>query len=285
MRTVGEVLEESIQTLKSANIKGAHLDARLIVAHGLNMTSQHVFGYPEEQINDCDLECVQKLVARRSMHEPLALIIGVKEFWSLLFKVTAATLIPRPDSETLIEAVLVNHPDREWPARFLDLGTGSGCLLLSLLNEYHNATGVGIDISADALKVAKFNGKNLGLGARVDFIQMDWNSGVQGMEDFDIIVCNPPYVAEKDKDQIAFNVVGYEPFDALFAGQDGLREYKTIFSLLAETKNLTCDVFFEVGVRQANVVCKLLKNAGLRDISIYHDLAGIGRCVAAKMEN
>ena len=285
MTTVGEALKESIQTLRRANINRAYLDARLIVAHGLQISPQQVFGTPERQLKNSDLDNVRKLIARRSQHEPVALIVGEKEFWSLLFKVTAATLIPRPDSETVIESVLTIHPNKELPTRILDLGTGSGCLLLTLLHEYQNATGVGIDISADALKVAKFNGKNLGLGARVDFIQMDWNSGVSGMEDFDIIVCNPPYVAEKDRDQIAFNVVGYEPFDALFAGEDGLREYKTIVSLLAETKNLTCDVFFEVGVSQANVVCKLLKNAGLHDISIYHDLAGIGRCVAAKMEN
>ena len=283
MTTVGDLLEESIQTLKLAHIYGAHLDARLIVAHGLEITSQQVFGYPEKKLKDSDLARVRKLVARRSQHEPVALIIGEKEFWSLLFKVTAATLIPRPDSETLIEAVLSNHPDSTRPARILDLGTGSGCLLLALLHEYQNSTGVGIDSSEDALTVARFNGNNLGMGKRVDFIQMDWNDGVPILEDFDIIISNPPYVAENDQGKLLINVIGYEPHNALFAGLDGLREYKTIFSLLAKTKNATCDVFFEVGLNQADVVSKMLKNAGLRDISIYTDLAGIGRCVAAKM--
>ena len=283
MTAVGEVLEESIQALQLANIITAHLDARLIVAYGLQMTPQQVFGYPEKQLKDSDLARVQKLVARRSKHEPVALIIGEKEFWSLLFKVTAATLIPRPDSETLIEAVLSNHLDRKWPTRILDLGTGSGCLLLALLHEYRNSTGVGIDFSEDALKVAKFNGDNLGMGERVEFIQMDWNNGVPSLEDFDIIISNPPYLAEDDREKLSVNVVGFEPYSALFAGLDGLREYKAIFSLLGATKNLTCDVFFEVGLNQADVVSKMLKNAGFRDISIYPDLAGIGRCVAAKI--
>ena len=283
MTTVGEVLEESIQALQLANIIRAHLDARLIVAYGLQMTSQQVFGYPEKQLQDNDLARVRKLVARRSQHEPVALIIGEKEFWSLLFKVTAATLIPRPDSETLIEAVLSNYLDRKSPTRILDLGTGSGCLLLALLHEYRNSTGVGIDFSEDALKVAKFNGDNLGMGERVEFIQMDWNYGVPSLESFDIIISNPPYLAENDREELSVNVVGFEPYSALFAGLDGLREYKTIFSLLAATKNMTCDVFFEVGFNQADVVSKMLKNAGFRDISIYPDLAGIGRCVAAKI--
>tara|TARA_B100000674_G_scaffold499231_1_gene543001 strand:+ start:2088 stop:2939 length:852 start_codon:yes stop_codon:yes gene_type:complete len=281
--TVGKILKESIETLRSANLKGAQLDARLIVAHGLKMTSQQVFGYPEKQVNERELQCVRKLIFRRSQFEPLALITGKKEFWSLPFKVTSETLIPRPDSETLIEAVLINHPDRKWPARILDLGTGSGCLLLALLHEYQNATGVGTDISKDALKIAKFNCENLGMGSRVDFIHMDWNNVMPSMEQFDIVICNPPYIAEKDRNRISCDVVGFEPNIALFAGEDGLREYKAILSLLAETKNLTYSVFFEVGFNQANDVSKLLKNAGLRNISIYPDLSGIGRCVAAKM--
>ena len=283
MTTVGDVLKESIQSLQLADIDRAHLDARLIVAHGLQMTPQQVFGHPEKQLKNCDLAFVRKLVARRSQYEPVALIIGEKEFWSLLFKVTAATLIPRPDSETLIEAVLSHHPDRKLSTRILDLGTGSGCLLLALLHEYQNSTGVGIDFSEDALKVAIFNGDNLGMRERVEFIHLDWNNGVPSLENFDIIISNPPYVAEKDMEKLLDNVVNYEPYSALFAGLDGLREYKTIFSLLAKTKNMKCDVFFEVGLNQADVVSKMLKNAGLRDIFIYPDLAGIGRCVAAKM--
>jgi release factor glutamine methyltransferase len=281
--TVGEALEEFVQTLQHAKIDEARLDARLIVAYELNITSQQVFGYPERQLEDGDLEGVRKLVARRSQHEPVALIIGEKEFWSLLFKVTAATLIPRPDSETLIEAVLAAQPDKKWPTRILDLGTGSGCLLLALLHEYENSTGVGIDLSEDALKVARFNGENLGLGGRADFIQADWNNWVPSLAEFDIIISNPPYVAENDRGTLLADVVDYEPDRALFAGQDGLREYKTIISLLAESTNVTGNVFFEVGINQADVVAKMLKKAGLVDILIHLDIAGIGRCVAAKM--
>jgi release factor glutamine methyltransferase len=242
-----------------------------------------VFGHPEKQLKNIDLARVRKLVTRRSQHEPVALIIGEKEFWSLPFKVTTATLIPRPDSETLIEAVLSRHPDKKLPTRILDLGTGSGCLLLALLHEYENSTGTGLDLSEDALKVARFNGENLGLERRADFIQTNWNNEVPSLADFDIIISNPPYVAENDRGTLLADVVDYEPDRALFAGQDGLREYKTIISLLAESTNVTGNVFFEVGINQADVVAKMLKKAGLVDILIHLDIAGIGRCVAAKM--
>ena len=283
MSTVGEALKESVETLRRAEIDEAHLNARLIVAHGLNISSQQVFGHPERQLEDGDLEAVRKLVARRSQHEPLAMITGEKEFWSLLFKVTAATLIPRPDSETLIEAVIAAHPDKKWPMRILDLGTGSGCLLLALLHEYENSTGVGIDLSEDALKVARFNGDNLGLGGRADFIQADWNNGVPSLANFDIIISNPPYIAENERGMLLADVVDYEPDSALFAGQDGLRDYKTIISLLANSTSVTYNVYIEVGANQADVVAKMLEKVGLTDIFIHLDLAGIGRCVAAKM--
>lgn len=283
MITVRELLKESIQTLKRANINRAHLDARLIVAHGIQITLQQVFVRPERQLKKSDLVNVRKLIDRRSKHEPIALIIGEKEFWSLPFKVTAATLIPRPDSETIIEAVLAVHSDKELPTRILDLGTGSGCLLLTLLNEYQYSTGVGIDFSEDALNVARLNAQSLGIVDRVDFVQMNWNDGIPILADFDIIVCNPPYVAENDRNKLSIDILGYEPHSALFAGIDGLREYKTIISVLNETTNFDGSVFFEVGINQAHIVSNMLKNAGLRDISIYPDLAGIGRCVAAKM--
>lgn len=283
MTILGEVLEESFQTLRRADINRAHLDARLIIAYGLRISSQQVFTCPERQIKDSDLENVRKLIYRRSQHEPVALIIGEKEFWSLLFKVTPATLIPRPDSETLIETVLAVYPDKELPTRIVDLGTGSGCLLLALLHEYQNSTGVGIDFSEDALNVARVNADSMGIGDRVDFVHMDWNNGVPILANFDIVVCNPPYVAENERSELSFDIIGYEPHSALFAGLDGLREYKTIISLLSSSTKLTSSVFFEVGLNQAPAVSKMLKNAGLRDISIYPDLAGIGRCVAAKM--
>jgi release factor glutamine methyltransferase len=112
---------------------------------------------------------------------------------------------------------------------------------------------------------------------------MDWNNGVPILGNFDIIVSNPPYVAENDRSKLSVDILDYEPYSALFAGKDGLREYKTIISLLSEMTNLTSNVFFEVGANQAHIVSTMLKNAGLRDISIYSDLAGIGRCVVAKM--
>ena len=282
MKTIGEMLRESSQILQFSKIENASRDVRLIIAHALNETKEYVFSHPERILRSTELKKIRKLIVRRSKDEPVALITGKKEFWSLPFKVSAATLIPRPDTETLIYAVKAVYPDLKEPLRILDLGTGSGCLLLALLQEYKNAEGIGVDISKDALDVAQSNAEDLRLGDRSTFFYVDWNNGISGFQLFDIVICNPPYLSSKDMELLPANVADYEPRKALFGGIDGLREYKTIIPLLKKVLIEKGNVFFEVGINQADFVAKMLKNEGFFGISAHSDFAGISRCVFAK---
>jgi release factor glutamine methyltransferase len=281
--TTGDAVEEAVRTLTTSGIDNPLLDARLLAAVALDRSPEHIFGFPEVEIISDDLSHLRALIGRRVAHEPLALITGKKEFWSLRFVVSSATLIPRPDSETLIEAVIGTFPNKGAALKILDLGTGSGCLLLSLLHEYINATGIGTDISEQALKVARGNAKNLKLADRADFVFANWNAGAGNFSGFHIIICNPPYIPEGDRDSLQQEVSQYEPDGALFAGVDGLSEYPTIVALLPDLLIEGGWVFFEVGDGQAETVRKMVCGVGMRSLGISPDLAGIGRCVSAKL--
>ncbi len=283
MTTVDAVLMESVEVLSKAGVDEARLDARLIVAHALNTTAEKIFGYPERELEQDELTRIRSLISRRVEREPLAFITGEKEFWSLRFAVSEDTLIPRPDSETLIESVLETYPDRESNLRILDLGTGSGCLLLTLLHEYGNATGIGTDFSQGALRVARANAKSLNLSMRAGFVLADWNAGVTDFGTFDIIVSNPPYIPDGDEGSLQPEISIYEPHSALFAGIDGLQEYRAITALLAGLSNHGGRVFFEIGINQAASVKWLMKKAKIKDISVRSDLTGVERCIMGKI--
>ncbi|MBL6931346.1 MAG: peptide chain release factor N(5)-glutamine methyltransferase [Rhodospirillales bacterium] len=283
MTTVGDLLIDSVAALSKAGVKEARLDARLIIAHALNITPEKVFGYPEKVLETGERDYILSLITRRVEREPLALIIGEKEFWSLRFVISPATLIPRPDSETLIEAVLAAYPDKKANLRILDLGTGSGCLLLTLLHEYENATGIGTDFSSEALAVARLNGRNLDLSLRAGFVLADWNDGIADFGAFDIIISNPPYIPDGEESELQPEVALYEPHSALFAGIDGLQYYRAILSVLSGLANTGCGIFFEVGINQGEAVARMMEKAGMSDITSRSDLAGIKRCVSGKI--
>jgi release factor glutamine methyltransferase len=207
-------------------------------------------------------------------HEPVAYIIGEREFWSLPFRVTPATLIPRPDSETLIEAALARTP-ADAARRILDLGTGSGCLLLAALSEYPGASGVGVDASAAAAAVAADNAGRLGLAERAEIVTGGWDARLG--ERFDLVFCNPPYV-EADAD-LSAEVRDHEPHSALFAGSDGLDDYRRILPLLPRYLAPGGWAHLEIGATQADVVRRLGEEAGLvSDLS--RDLGGRPRCLS-----
>ncbi len=282
MTTVGEALNEAFHILRQAGVGEARLDARLIVAHALGWAPERVFGHPEHTLAAHERDRIRALVERRRRREPLALITGEKEFWSLSFAVSPATLIPRPDSETLIEAVLAAFPDRRAPYRILDFGTGSGCLLLALLGEYENASGLGTDRSADALDMARLNARRLGLEKRAVFETADWRRDAPPPGAFDIIVANPPYVPEGDKAGLEPEVAEHEPHGALFAGPDGLDDYRLLVPMAAGLLADGGGLFFEVGLGQADAVAGLLERARLTGTARRDDLAGIPRCVWGK---
>jgi release factor glutamine methyltransferase len=213
------------------------------------------------------------LVARREAGEPIAYIIGRRGFWTIELEVGPGVLVPRPDSETLIEAAL-SYFEKAGPRRILDLGTGPGTLLLAALDQWPRATGLGIDASETALGYARRNAARLGLSARSDFRKGDWADGVD--ERFDLILCNPPYV-ESGAD-LPRDVADWEPPEALFAAADGLSEYRRIalqIPPLLASRGLAC---LELGTGQRDAVAALFEGSGFT-LSSRRDLAGIERCL------
>jgi len=204
-------------------------------------------------------------------------ILGRREFWSLDFVVTPDTLAPRPDSETLIEAVLAALPDRSAPLSLVDFGTGTGCLLLTLLSELPNAEGIGIDISRPALAIAGGNAKRLGLADRCRFLCSDWSAALEGR--FDLIISNPPYIPSGDIAGLEPEVARFEPLSALDGGADGLDAYRALAAQIPPLLKPGGIGAFEVGAGQAPQVAALLAEAGLTPRGIHRDLGGIERVV------
>lgn len=277
---VADALDSSRDSLARAGIETARLDARLLVERALALGDYGVLTEPERPLSDADQRRLRALMARRLRREPMAHILSERGFWKHVFKVSPATLVPRPDSETLIEAVSEHFPERAAALRVLDLGTGSGCLLLSVLDEYPNATGVGIDRSIAALSVAFENAFKLRLSDRAHFVAMDWARGMAGC--FDAIVCNPPYIPAGDIDALMPEVSRFEPRDALAGGADGLESYRVLAPRVATLLAGDGRVMFEVGAGQAGCVAGILAENFMQVIEIKEDLSGVPRCVVAR---
>ena len=220
----------------------------------------------------------EEFIRRRAAREPFAYIVGRREFWSLDFEVNPAVLIPRPDSETLVEAALKEFAARP-PARIIDLGTGSGCLLISLLHEWQEATGVAVDISMEALEVARRNAVRLSTSGRMRFDCRDF--ALTGDERFDLVVSNPPYIADAVIESLEPDVRDHEPRLALSGGKDGLEAYRRIAAALPALLSAGGRVMLEIGYDQAAGVTRVLENQGLRGIRIVKDLGGNDRVVVA----
>jgi release factor glutamine methyltransferase len=246
------------------------LDAEVLLAHQLGCARGDLLLNPERNFDPQDYE---KLVERRANGEPVAHIIGTREFWSLTLKVSPAVLIPRPDTETLVEVALrfCAHP----PARILDLGTGSGALLLACLSEWPNATGLGVDASLAALAVAQENAQSTGLAGRANFQLGDWGEGLS--EHFDLILSNPPYIAETE--ELSEEVRTFEPASALFAGGNGLDDYRRILPQLPGLLNPGGLAVLEIGHKQGPALMAMAADHGFT-ASLHPDLAGRDRCVA-----
>ena len=217
---------------------------------------------------------LQSFIQRRLQHEPVAKIIGKKGFWKDDFIVNKDVLDPRPDSETLIEAVLEQYPNRTMPLRFLDLGTGSGCLLLSLLQEYPNATGMGIDISPKAIEITDKNKKN----QNAVFMQKDMCSDLSDLGTFDIMISNPPYIPTAEIETLEKDVKDYDPLLALDGGIDGLDFYRVLAK-----KHLAPRLFIEIGINQEQQIIPLFESEGWQFVKSWKDLGGITRILCFKV--
>jgi release factor glutamine methyltransferase len=279
MTTIAEVLRVATARLNEAGIDGARLDARLLLAEALGKDNTWLFNNAPDELPAEAEAAYAGLLERRLQRQPISLILGRREFWSLDFTVTEDTLAPRPDSETVIEAVLADLADRQKPLSVLDLGTGTGCLLLALLSELPRATGTGVDLNPDTLAVARSNAQRLGFGGRTLFLRSNWWDNVEGR--FDVILSNPPYIPSADIAGLEPEVALFEPLGALDGGADGLDAYRLLAA--GADKFLTADgvIAVEVGAGQAADVAALLEEAGLGVRMVRRDLSGIERCVVA----
>ena len=247
------------------------LDAELLLAHVLGLSRGDML------LRQRDLDApaaFDALVERRLAHEPVAYITGMRDFWTISLTVTPDVLIPRPDSETLIEAAVAHFVGRA-PQTILDLGTGSGALLLAALDQWPQARGLGVDISTAALDVARGNADRLGMGARADFMASDWTAGIEGC--FDLILVNPPYIA---RDVALGADVLREPHGALFAGPEGLDDYRRIAPQLLRLLAKDGMAAIEIGFDQSDSVSALLRGEAM-DVVAHRDLAGHDRCLVA----
>jgi release factor glutamine methyltransferase len=250
------------------------LDAELLIAHLLGVDRGDLLLRGLDR--DVDVAAADRLIARRAAGEPVAYIVGTREFWSLPFRVTPDVLIPRGDSETLIEAAVAALPADAAP-RVLDLGTGSGCLLLAALTQWPDGWGVGIDRSSCAVAVARGNAAALGLAARACFVVGDWTAALDAR--FDLVLANPPYVGTTES--LPHEVAGFEPASALFAGPDGLDDYRRIVPALRGILSREGSAHLEIGSMQADLVIEIAAIAGF-ETELRRDLAGRPRCVTLR---
>lgn len=276
---IGDLLGEVRTALADAGVDNPRLDARLIVGAASGATIEQMIARPELPVDAVSAAFARALAEQRAEGAPIAYLLGSKEFWSLDFMVTGATLVPRPDSETLIEAALARCADWSSDWRVADLGTGSGCLLLAFLSERPNATGVGVDASFEALTVARANAHAHRFDARARFVCGSWTAALAGP--FDLIFANPPYIPSEDIPLLAREVRDYEPYDALDGGADGLDHYRAILADLPRILAPGGAVVFEVGQGQALAVADLCESADLKVETIRRDLGGVSRCVVA----
>ena len=277
--SVGEALRRGAARLRAAGVEAPSRDARLLLAEATGRDSSRLVTFPERTLGAGELAAYEAFLTRRARREPVSRILGRREFWSLDFAVTADTLDPRPETETLVEAVLARLPDPKAEVRILDLGCGSGCILLALLAELRRARGLGVDCSAAAVEVAGRNAEALGLEDRAAFQVGDWARGLAG--GWQAIVSNPPYIVETDIEDLAPEVKVYDPDTALSGGADGLDAYRVLLPQAARLLAPDGLLAVEFGAGQAEVVGRLAEAAGLCVADVVRDLAGHNRCLIA----
>ena len=281
MKTRAQALAELRRTLNEAGFETAALDARLLASDGASASRRRPsITHPDTPLTAEESEALASFTRRRLNHEPVARIVGIREFWGLPFRLSPETLVPRPDTETVVETALDLLPDRQAPLRIVDFGTGSGCILVALLHELPQATGLGIDLSPGALATARTNADENGVGGRCHFALSRWADAVSGP--FDLIVSNPPYIASGVIPTLDEEVREHDPRLALDGGPDGLEPYRI---LLSEAGRLLAPgglLAVEIGYDQAEELRSLAGSHGLEILRIAHDLSGNPRCVAMR---
>jgi release factor glutamine methyltransferase len=283
MTTVADARRALAEKFRSAGLDTPNLDARILIGHALGLDHAALTAGAGRTLDSAAMHEIEALAARRIAGEPVARITGVKEFWGLPLRVTAATLVPRPDTETLVEAALAavdRGGSRKRTLRIADLGTGSGALLLALLTELPNAFGTATDISAAALATARDNARGLRLDTRARFVACDFGAALKG--GFDLVVVNPPYIASGDIAGLPPEV-RHDPRLALDGGADGLACYRALISDARRLMAPTGHIVVELGIGQETAVAALFKAAGLETLPAHADLSGIARALPARV--
>lgn len=280
--TVHEILNESTKVLEAADIPSARLDTEVLLSFCLNCDRLEFYKNPDTVISETQLAAFRNLIARRLRWEPVAYITGRKEFWTFVLEVNSSVLIPRPDTEVIVEEALNLCRKMDYPEmKILDIGTGSGAIAIALAKEMPHAKVMATDISPPAVNLAQKNAAALGLREKIDFRQGNLFEPVDGI--FDIIVCNPPYISAKDYEKLPAGVKDYEPREALWAGKSGLEFYEKLIYQAAGFLQKNGWLLLEIGAKQEAGVRGIMEAAGFYDsIEMRKDYAGLPRVIKAR---
>lgn len=276
MSTVDAALAEAAADLAAAGIERPRFEARLLLEAASGRSRGEIVAHGSALLSQPEVDRLGLMVARRRQREPMAYILGRVEFWSLDFAVQPGVLVPRADSETMIEAVVTAFPDVKQPLRLLDMGVGSGCLIVTLLHLFPTAHGVGTDLDETALGCTRHNAERQGVAARLRLRRASWAAGEAGP--FDLVVSNPPYIRSSTIAELQPEVAQFEPRAALDGGPDGLDAYRAILADLPRLLAGDGRAFLEIGHDQQEAVTALAVAAGFAVI-VHRDLAGLARCL------
>jgi release factor glutamine methyltransferase len=279
--SIGKILSEATARLGTAEISEPRLEAVSLLMHTLNVDRAFIIAHPEHELKCDQSERYRGFVARRANHEPLQYITGVQEFFNLKFEVTPDVLIPRPETELIVEATLDVWRSAGAPL-IADVGTGSGCIAISLLHEISNARAIGIDISSNALAIARRNAERQGLRDRLELVQANGLSAFGEQARFSVIVSNPPYVPVRDVESLQPEVRDHEPLSALVAGEDGLSHVRPLVQDAANVLQTDGYLIFEIGSGQSAAVQALVNKKIWDLIDIKNDLQQIPRALVLR---
>ena len=276
-----QALASAVEQLESADVGSPRMNAETLMMFVLGVNRAYLYAHPERELTSEEQTRYDEVVGQRSAGMPSQYITGHQEFWGLDFVVTPAVLIPRPETEHLVETVLDFAREIE-RAKIVDVGTGSGCIALALAHELKGAEVFAVDLSADALEVARANAARLQLDGRVMFVQSNVLEALSGVRDFDFVVSNPPYVGKNEADKVQRSVFEFEPRMAVFSGQDGL---DVIRPLIAEAHIALKPggwLAMEIGYSMRDMVLELLDLTVWDNVRVVPDLQGIPRVIAAR---
>lgn len=280
------LIKSEIHKLRNVGIETANLDCRLLLTKSLNL-NKTLHNHQNVNITGNEFKNFKYFIEQRLSGKPISRIINKKNFWDNEFELNDNTLDPRPDSETLIEAVLCHFKSKTKILKILDLGSGTGCLGLSLLKEYPNSEASFFDVSKESLEIVKINSLNFGLSNRSKFVNLDWRDEnwvanlikIENETKFDVIISNPPYIPTKDIKNLQKEVKEFDPYIALNGGEDGLQAYRLIIPKLRNIMNKNGKIFFEIGKGQENFITKLALAHGFLPHEYRKDLSGVIRVI------